>query len=192
MAETKKNEAPAEGEAPKKKSKLLLVIVIAVLVLVLGGGAAFFLLKKKAAADEEAEEGDEPPAKVAKAKKKKKDEHATPPVFTKLDPFVVKLRSEQQEAYVQAVPELKLLDPLVAERIKQFMPEIRHKVLMILAGKGAPELSSPEGMQLLANQIREAINATLSGEKPDPAKEKLDQNEDGPVVAVFFSSLIVQ
>lgn len=193
MAEAKKNEAPAEGEAPKKKSKLLLVIVIAVLVLVLGGGgAAFFLLKKKAAADEEAEEGDEPPAKVAKAKKKKKDEHATPPVFTKLDPFVVKLRSEQQEAYVQTVPELKLLDPLVAERIKQFMPEIRHKVLMILAGKGAPELSSPEGMQLLANQIREAINATLSGEKSDPAKEKLDQNEDGPVVAVFFSSLIVQ
>lgn len=193
MAEAKKNEAPAEGEAPKKKSKLLLVIVIAVLVLVLGGGgAAFFLLKKKAAVDEEAEEGDEPPAKVAKAKKKKKDEHATPPVFAKLDPFVVKLRSEQQEAYVQAVPELKLIEPPVAERIKQFMPEIRHKVLMILAGKGAPELSSPEGMQLLANQIREAINATLSGEKSDPAKEKLDQNEEGPVVAVFFSSLIVQ
>lgn len=193
MAEAKKNEAPAEGEAPKKKSKLLLVIIIAVLVLVLGGGgAAFFLLKKKAAAEEEAEEGDEPPAKVAKAKKKKKDEHAMPPVFTKLDPFVVKLRSEQQEAYVQAVPELKLTEPPVADQIKQFMPEIRHKVLMILAGKGAPELSSPEGMQQLANQIREAINATLSGEKPDPAKEKLDQNEDGPVVAVFFSSLIVQ
>jgi hypothetical protein len=47
-------------------------------------------------------------------------------------------------------------------------------------------------MQQLANQIREAINATLTGEKPDPAKEKLDVNEEGPVIAVFFSSLIVQ
>jgi len=192
MAEAKKNEAPAEGEVPKKKSKLLLLIFIAVLVLVLGGGGAFFLLKKKSAADEEAEDGEDLPAKVAKAKKKKKDEHATPPVFTKLDPFVVKLQSEQQEAYVQAVPELKLTEPSVAEQIKQFMPEIRHKVLMILAGKSAATLSTPEGMQLLANQIRESINATLSGDKPDPAKEKLDQNEEGPVVAVFFSSLIVQ
>ncbi|MDI6750632.1 MAG: flagellar basal body-associated FliL family protein [Pseudomonadota bacterium] len=193
MAEAKKTETPAEGEVPKKKSKLLLIILIAVLVLVLGGGgAAFFLMKKKAADEEGADEGDEPPAKTAKAKKKKKDDHAMPPVFSKLDPFVVKLQAEQQEAYVQAVPELKLADAHVADQIKNFMPEIRHKVLLILAGKKAAELSTPEGMQILANQIRESINATLTGERPDPAKEKMDTNEEGPVIAVFFSSLIVQ
>jgi flagellar FliL protein len=193
MAEAKKTETPAEGEVPKKKSKLLLIILIAVLVLVLGGGGAAFLLMKKKAADEEgADEGDEPPAKTAKAKKKKKDDHAMPPVFSKLDPFVVKLQAEQQEAYVQAVPELKLADAHVADQIKNFMPEIRHKVLLILAGKKAAELSTPEGMQILANQIRESINATLTGERPDPAKEKMDTNEEGPVIAVFFSSLIVQ
>lgn len=193
MAEAKKTETPAEGEVPKKKSKLLLIILIAVLVLVLGGGgAAFFLMKKKAADEEGADEGDEPPAKTAKTKKKKKDDHATPPVFSKLDPFVVKLQAEQQEAYVQAVPELKLADAHVADQIKNFMPEIRHKVLLILAGKKAAELSTPQGMQILANQIRESINATLTGERPDPAKEKMDTNEEGPVIAVFFSSLIVQ
>lgn len=195
MADAKKTEAPAEGEAPnKKKSKLLLIIIIGVLVLVLGGGgAAFFLLKKKSADEEEAEDGDGPPAKTAKAKKKKKDEHAAPPVFTKLEPFVVKLQAEGQEAYVQAVPELKLLDAAVAEKIKQFMPEIRHKVLMILAGKKASELSTPEGMQILANQIRNSINGTLTGEQPDPAKAKDDHADpDAPVQAVFFSSLIVQ
>ncbi|MFN3883367.1 MAG: flagellar basal body-associated protein FliL [Rhodocyclaceae bacterium] len=194
MAEAKKTGTPAEGEAPKKKSKLLLIILIAVLVLVLGGGgAAFFLLKKKIADEEAADEGDEEvPVKTVKAKKKKKDDHGTPPAFAKLDPFVVKLQAEQQEAYVQAVPELKLVDAHVADQIKNFMPEIRHKVLLILAGKKASELSTPEGMQILANQIRESINATLEGGKPDPAKEKLDTNEDGPVIAVFFSSLIVQ
>lgn len=192
MAEAKKTETPAEGGAPKKKSKLLLIILIAVLVLVLGGGGALFMMKKKAAEEEEADEGEEPPAKTVKAKKKKKEDHGVPPAFTKLDPFVVKLQTEQQEAYVQAVPELKLSDAHVADQIKNFMPEIRHKVLLILAGKKASELSTPEGMQQLANQIREAINATLSGEKPDPTKEKADTNEDGPVIAVFFSSLIVQ
>lgn len=178
----------------RRKSKLLLIIIIAVLVLVLGGGgAAFMLMKKKPAEDEEADDHDAPPAKVAKdKKKKKKGDPAAPPAFLKLDPFVVKLQAEGQENYAQAVPELKLLEAPTADQIKQFLPEIRHKLLLILASKKASDLSNPDGMQLLANQIRESINATLNGEKPDTAKEKQDVNEDGPVVAVFFSSLIVQ
>lgn len=192
MADAKKTEAPAEGEVPKKKSKLLLIIIIAALVVVLGGGATAFLLMKKSPADEEADEGDGPPAKTAKAKKKKADKNA-PPVFTKLEPFVVKLQADQQEAYVQAVPELKLLEAPVAEQVKNFMPEIRHKVLLILASKKPSDLGTPQGMQVLANQIRESINATLNGTTPDPAAEKEDQAEaDAPVQAVFFSSLIVQ
>jgi flagellar FliL protein len=193
MADAKKTEAPAEGEAAvKPKKKLLLFIIIGVLVLVLGGGGAAFFLMKKSHVDAEAEEGDEPPAKTAKAKKKKKDEKVAPPVFTKLEPFVVKLQTEQQEAYVQAVPELKLIEAPIADQVKSFMPEIRHKVLLILASKKASELSNPQGMQVLANQIRVSINATLTNESPDAAKEKLDQDDDGPVQAVFFSSLIVQ
>jgi len=195
MAEAKKTEAPAEGEvAAKPKKKLLLFIIIGVLVLVLGGGgAAFFLMKKSHTTDEAIDEGDEPPAKTAKAKKKKKDEKAAPPVFAKLEPFVVKLQTEQQEAYVQAVPELKLLEAHTADEIKNYMPEIRHKVLLILASKKASDLSSPQGMQVLANQIRESINATLTGTAADPAAEKQDSAEaDAPVQAVFFSSLIVQ
>lgn len=194
MADAKKDEAPADGATPKKKSKLLLIIIIAVLVLVLGGGAAAFLLLKKKPADEEGadEEHDGPPAKVVKDKKKKKGNTGAPPAFLKLDPFVVKLKAEGQEAYAQAIPELKLIEATTADQIKQFMPEIRHKVLMIMAAKSAADLATPEGMQSLANQIRESINATLNGDKADPALEKQDVNEDGPINAVFFSSLIVQ
>ena len=194
MSDAKKSDAPAEGEAPKKKSKLLLIIIAAVLVLVLGGGgAAFFLMKKKAAAEEDAEEADAPPAKAVKEKKKKKDAHAAPPVFVKLDPFVVKLQGEnQQENYVQAVPELKLAEALIADQIKHYTPELRHKVLLILAGKKANELSTPEGMQKLANQIRVTINSVLSGEKPKDGADKQDDDEKGPVIAVFLSSLIIQ
>ncbi|MBA3034092.1 MAG: flagellar basal body-associated FliL family protein [Gammaproteobacteria bacterium] len=192
MAEAKKPEAAAEGEevVPKKKSKLLLIIIIGVLVLVLGGGAAFLLLKKSSA-DEEAEDGDGPPAKSAKAKKKKDAE--APPVFVKLEPFIVKLQSGEQESYVQTLPELRLLDALVADRVKLLMPEIRHKVLMILAGKKPSDLATPEGLQLLANQIRVSINASLTGDRVNVALEKQDIAEPGsPVQAVFFSSLIVQ
>lgn len=195
MADAKKTEAPAEGEAPKKKSKMLLMIIIGVLVLVLGGGgAAFMLMKKKPAEGEDGEEADEPPAKTVKAKKKKKDAHASPPTFVKLEPFVVKLQlgEQQQENYVQAIPELKLIEASAADQIKQFTPEIRHKVLLILASKKASDLASPEGMQKLANQIRVSINSTLLGEKPKEGADKADEDHDGPVEAVFLSSLIVQ
>lgn len=188
MAEAKKTETTEA--APKKKSKLMLIVIVAVLAVAIVGGGAFFLLKKKSADGEDEEAAEGPPAKTAKAKKKKG--HDAPPAFAKLDPFVVKLQSEGQEAYVQAVPELKIVEAPIAEQIKQYMPEIRHKVLMILAAKKPSDLSTPEGMQLVANQIREAINSTLEGSKPDPAKEKQDVNPDGPVTAVFFSSLIVQ
>ena len=191
MAEAKKPEAAAEGGevTPKKKGKLLLIIIIGVLVLVLGGVAALLLLKKSPV-DEEAEDGDGPPAKSAKAKKK---DSGTPPVFVKLEPFIVKLQSGEQESYVQTLPELRLIDASVADRIKLLMPEIRHKVLMILAGKKPSDLSTPEGLQLLANQIRVSINASLTGDMVNVAQEKQDIAEPGsPVQAVFFSSLIVQ
>ena len=87
---------------------------------------------------------------------------------------------------------MKLTEAPVADQIKLYNPEIRHKLLMIMAAKKPSDLSNPEGMQTLANQMRVAINAILNGEKPDPAKEKLDSDDDGPVIAVFFSSLIVQ
>jgi len=191
MADAKKD--AAEGDAPqpaKKKTKLLLIIVVAVLVVVIAAVAALLLLKKPPAEDED-EDADGPPKKSAKAKKK---DPGAPPVFAKLDPFVVKLQAseQQQEAYAQAIPELKLSEAMISEQIKQFMPEIRHKLLLILASKQAADLSSPVGMQALANEIREAINTILTGEPTDPAKTKLDTNEDGPVIAVFFSSLIVQ
>lgn len=192
MADAKKPEAAADGEevVPKKKSKLLLIIIIGVLVLVLGGGGLTYLLLKKSPQDEELDEGDGPPAKSAKAKKKGSE---APPVFVKLEPFVVKLQSGEQESYVQTLPELKLLDAPVADQIKLLMPEIRHKVLMILAGKTPADLSTPAGLQLLANQIRVSINASLTGDRINPALEKQDTAEPGsPVQAVFFSSLIVQ
>lgn len=194
MADAKKTDTAADGDAAKPKKKLLLIIIIAVLILVLGGGgAAFFLTKKKAVDDEEgADEEDAAPAKVV-VKKKKKDAHASPPVFAKLDAFVVKLQGENgQENYVQAVPELKLAEAPLADQIKQYTPEIRHKILLIMASKNAAELSTPEGMQKLANQIRVAINTVLTQEKPRDGDEKLDEDNNAPVMAVFLSSLIVQ
>lgn len=196
MAEAKKAESSEGEQPPAKKSKLLLIIIAAVVaVALIGGGAAFFLMKKNA--DPGDEEGDEPPAKEEKAKKAKNVHADAPPVFVKLDAFTVKLQTEAQEAYLQAVPELRVLDAHLGDKIKQYTPEIRHKVLLILSGKKASELSTPQGVQQLSNEMRVAINAII--EPPVPRKKGKAPEEPGdqagpddPVQAVLFTSFIVQ
>lgn len=196
MADAKKAET-AETEQPPKKSKKLLIIIVAVVVLVIvGGAAAFFMMKGSPAADEEGdEEGDEVPAKVEKKKAKKDDD--APPVFVKLDAFTVKLQTEQQEAYLQAVPELRVLDAHIGDKVKQYTPEIRHKLLLILSGKRASEISTPQGVQLLANEMRVTINNII--EPPAPRRKGKEPETPGdvagpdePVQAVLFTSFIIQ
>lgn len=202
MAEKKTDAAPAE--APKKKPKLLLLIIAGVLVLVLGGGAAtFLLLKKNAPVDEEDEEEVAVQSSGKKASKKNPD---APPVFVKLDPFTVKLQTEQQEAYLQATPELRVLDAPIGDRVHQYTPEIRHKVLLLISGKKASELATPQGVQGLSNEMRREINLIIDGPRPNKAKGKKAKGDgeapaeppsDQPdpsdsVQAVLFTSFIIQ
>jgi flagellar FliL protein len=200
MAEAKKaDDAGKEEQQPQKqKSKVLLIAIIAVVVVaIIGGGAAFFLMKKKPAADEE-DGGDEEPVKTEKVKKK--DHADAPPVFVKLDAFTVKLIADQQEAYLQAVPELRVLDAPTGDKIKLYTPEIRHKVLLILSGKKPSEISTPEGVQQLANEMRVTINRII---EPPPVRKKGQKKKeeesidrppgpDDPVQAVLFTSFIIQ
>ena len=189
--------ADAEVAPPKKKSKLILFAGIGVLVLALvGGGAAFMLSKKKSAEDEgEADDG-HAPAKTAHAKPKAKS--GTPPTFVPMEPFTVNLLPENGEQYLQVVASLKIEDAHVGDDLKVYMPELRHRVLMLLSGKKASELQGVEGREALAEEIMSAANEVLGfGSKPgkkgahDDAKARKEPVE-GPVVSVLFTSFIIQ
>lgn len=203
MAE-KKSEG-GDAAPAKKKTKLLLFLVIGMLAIVLAGaGAAFILIKQKNQAVDE--EGDEP-APTHKTSRTRRENADAPPVFVKLEPFTVKLQVEQQEAYLQATPELRVFDQLVGDRIKQYMPEIRHKVLLLMSGKKATELSSPQGVQRMSNEIRDNVNLIIDGPKSKPKGKGKQKEEVAPVVpgepadeadpddsvqAVLFTSFIIQ
>lgn len=199
MADAKKTEA--EGEAPppaKKKGKLMLFIIIGALVLVLGGGgAAYFLMKKKA--PDETADGEDPPTEVKSKKKDKKGDHA-PPSFHKFDKaFTVKLQTEQQEAYLQAEVQLRVLDAAALEMLKQYDPELKHRIMLILLTKKASDLGTAQGVQRLSNEIRETVNNTLEPPSAKKRKDKVEAKEpgdvaapDAPVQAVLFTSFIIQ
>jgi len=179
----------------KKKSKLLLFIVIGVVVLSLIGGAAFFLLKKPAPAEGE----DDAEATSHAPAKKKKVDHSVPPVFYKFDkPFTVKLQTAEQDAYLQTEVQLKLQYPHGQELIKQYEPELKHRMTLTLMGKKASDLLTPTGVQRLANELRDVANHVIEPPPPQknpPATESEPADNaapDAPIQAVLFSTFIIQ
>lgn len=209
----------AEEAAPKKGKKKLIIIVAAVLLVVLaGGGAALYMMKQKAAEEAAAAEaedgGDEVAAEdahpKAHAKKDdKKDEHKGPPVFVPLEPFVVNLADRDSERFAQIGITLQVDDAHAAEEVKLYMPAVRNGVLMVLAHKTSAELLERSGKEKLAAEImRESVRPmgiiiddeeAASGDghgdaadKPKAKKKKKKEPVHNPVIAVNFSSFIIQ
>lgn len=202
MAKAAATPDEAGADAPKKKGNKMLVIIIALLVVViLGGAAAFFMMGGSHAEEGEdgedvvAEEDHDAAAKEAKKAKlkKKKDAEAKglPPVFVELDPFTVNLQPETAvDQYLQVKATLRVDEQPAADNLKAYMPEIRHRVLMLLSGKKASELGSAEGREQLAEDIKHAVNGIV-GEVPRNRKGEPEE-PIGPVESVLFTSFIVQ
>ena len=181
-----KPEAPApapapEGEAPPKKGKKMLIIIISVLVLLIivaGAIGAIVLMKKGGSAEVE----EVAPSTAVDLSK--------PPIFAALDTFTVNLRSEEGERYLQAVIALRVADQKTADALKGFMPEIRHRINLLLSSKLPSEVQTIEGREALAMEILDSINESL-GFPPLPPGAPAPV-ELPPIQAVLFNSFIIQ
>lgn len=193
---------------PKGKNKKMLVIIIvaAVLVLALAGVGAMLMMKKPAESDDDEAAAETKPAKTAV----KQDPKAVP-TFVPLDPFVVNLADREAERYAQIGMTLEISDAKVGDKIKVYMPALRHAVLMVLADRTADQLIEREGKLKLARDVQREVSRVLGAEiddgalteeadppaggKKDPKKGKKKKKEapaELPVRAVHFSSFIVQ
>lgn len=205
--------AAAAAEAPppaKGKKKLVLILAIVGVLVAGGGGAAVFMMKKKAAAEAEAEEGgagDHAPAKKAAAPKH--DPKAVP-AFVPLDPFTVNLADREAERYAQIGITLEIEDAKLADQIKNYMPAIRHNILMAIADRTAGELMGREGKAKLAERVRKETAKALGYEPDEDEEEAADEHAPKaeakgkkkakkraappplPIKAVHFSNFIIQ
>lgn len=126
--------AAASAAKPNSKKKLLLII-IGVLVLGVAGGAGWYFTQ----GSHHTEEAKAPPP--------------APPKFIALEPFTVNLQNDGGEQFLQVGITLKFVDPELEEKIKLHMPEIRSRLLLLLSGKRASELTPVEGKKKLAVEI---------------------------------------
>ncbi|MDC7699791.1 flagellar basal body-associated FliL family protein [Vogesella indigofera] len=174
MAEKDKKEDVKEAKPAAGGNNKLLLVVIVLLVLVLaavGGLAAYvFLSNKSAGAD-----ASHATAEHAPEKKEKKE---GPPVFEKLEPFVVNLSGGSSMLQIELQAEL--YDEAAKNNMKAYLPKIRSALILLLSAKTEEELQSADGKIKLKAQIKKIIN------------ESMDAGEEEPVENVLFTSFIIQ
>lgn len=186
-----------EGEAKPKSKKLLIIIIAVVVVLLAGGGGAFWYISKQraAAAAAAAEDGGEDAAAPAKAAT---HDAKHPPAYLPMDNIVVNLSDPGGDKVVQIGIVLEVTDAHAAEEVKAYMPTIRGDVIKMLAGRTSTELLTADGKNKLEKDILRKASLPFGGTEEEEApaadakKKKKKAAEEFPVVAVHFSSFIVQ
>lgn len=155
------NKSDSGGAAKGGKGK---IIVIALLVLIAagsGGGVWFFMKNQH--------------PKSAEAEVKKK----AAPVFLPLDNFTVNLAD--REHYLQVGVTYEVASTQIADAIKQYMPILRGKILLLLASKGANDLRTQDGKEQLIGELVAQAKSTM----PDTAQQE-------GIETVHFSSFVIQ
>jgi flagellar FliL protein len=168
-------------DTPLRKSKTKLIIIILVVLLLLSGigGAVYYFFIKEDPVESAAVEG----SATSVVKPAPKEVPGKPPVFLALESFTVNLKVAQGEDqhFLQIGISLQLRSDKSADPIKQRMPQVRNRVLMLLTNSKPDELSTTEGKEKLVEQIQTQVNALYP-----------QLVEDAPVVGVFFTSFIIQ
>lgn len=100
-------------------------------------------------------------------------------LHAKMEPIIVNLLGPTQQ-YLQVALIFQLAKSEVDERIKLYMPVIRHKLILLLTSKDANQLGSIEGKQKLVQESKDIVNQILG----------LTDKEG--IADILFSSFIIQ
>ena len=194
-----------------------MIALAAIVILVGGGGAAawFYVSAKTAAALAAADDGED----TKHAAEAPKHDKSKKPVFTTLDTFTVNLNDPSGARLAQIGIAFEVEDVGIDTVIKDHLPVVRNRILLLLSSKKIDELLSVEGKQELARKIRivtaqaigidvdddeladEASNdkAVDHAEKPSAVSKKASGKKAAkkrapanPIKEVLFSTFLVQ
>jgi flagellar FliL protein len=98
--------------------------------------------------------------------------------YVKLEPMTVNLQNLSQ--YLQVTVTLKAANSQASETIKNLMPIIRHRLIVLLSEQKADDLASTQNKKKVMASIKYDLNNALN----------LDQKEG--ISSVLFESFIIQ
>ncbi|WP_336273281.1 flagellar basal body-associated protein FliL [Vreelandella indica] len=157
------------AETSGGSKKLLWIMIILVLLSSIGAAVAIYMVI------DQRKDGTET-AEVQQAM-----ERATP-IFMRIEPFTVNLVDDGYGSRLLYTGlTLRVGNDESKVILEEHMPQVRSRLLMLLSGKQADELTSTEGKQQLAQAIVDRLNVPLTENQPP-----LDLRE------VLFTEFIVQ
>ncbi|MBV6273183.1 flagellar basal body-associated FliL family protein [Alcaligenaceae bacterium CGII-47] len=153
---------------------LRLLKIILMLVIVIGasvGGTMFFLSNS----------GTSIASLTTEAKADEPTEPLATPIFAELEPFTVTIHGEARSRILYVAVTLRLVDIPSRQIVIDYMPEVRDRILKVLAAQSTEQVQTPEGRAALVRQLKSVLEAPFT---PQPT---------GPRVAdVLFTAFVVQ
>lgn len=151
MPKTKQN---AAGRGKKRALIILLLALALASVAALAGYTFYQLHSMQSALHRDAD----------KQAQNKKEAPPAPPVYVPLDSFTVSLRPGEKEAdrvlYIGLT--LRLKDKQAETTLRQFLPEIRSRLLLLFSQQTGEALATEGGKVALMQQIKETLNRPLA------------------------------
>jgi flagellar FliL protein len=154
--------APTPQAAPKKSGKTL-VIGLAVLLLAAAASAGTYLYM-----------GSKGPAQA-------KVEVPKDPIFVPLEPFTVNLPPGSPSRFLHVAVTIKVDDAVTEARLKQYLPEVRSRVLAVLGEQ--------KGDNLLSNDEKKRMASELQLTLTQPFIENLPPQN---IASVMFTTFVLQ
>ncbi|MCT4702172.1 flagellar basal body-associated protein FliL [Enterobacteriaceae bacterium H20N1] len=93
-----------------------------------------------------------------------KPEPPPAPVFFALDTFTVNLGDADRVLYVGVT--LRLKDDATRQRLSEFLPEVRSRLLLLFSRQDATALATDEGKQKLVEAIKNTLAPPLVAGQP--------------------------
>jgi flagellar FliL protein len=154
--------ATPEGEegAPKKGKKKLIFIILGAVVAIGGGVGYYMWSQQQAEAKRKQAELEATPEYQLKKQMEFRKENK-PPRFIKMDEFTVNLPGRGGEHYLQTTVVLRTGDAGTEGKIKQFLPVIRDKIILVLSSRTMQELATVDGKNAMAKEIALVINSII-------------------------------
>ncbi|MDV7021429.1 flagellar basal body-associated protein FliL [Atlantibacter subterraneus] len=86
------------------------------------------------------------------------------PVFYALDTFTVNLGDADRVLYIGIT--LRLKDDTTRQRLSEYLPEIRSRLLLLFSRQNAEQLATDEGKQKLVEAIKDTLAQPLVAGQP--------------------------
>lgn len=154
--------------------KILLIAIGAIVLVGAAGIATYFLLANKTPS----QEGQEASSPAEKGAKKSQD----PPIYYTLSPkFIVNFLKPSRARYLEVSLEVMSRKEKVIDAVKQHMPVIRDRLVLLFSSQESQSIASREGKEALRSKVLEEIQQVLQEQINEPGIEQ-----------VYFTSFVMQ